>query len=893
VTDSRHAPDVDYLTRDYEGFRKLLVSLLDRSPTPWTEFAAADLGVMVVEILANQLDHLGYAGDRAAEEAFLGTARRREYARRHAALGDHRLDRGNATSGFVHFALSPGTPRELPAGTQVGQQLRHGDDVQRRLVFETTAAVRLDARLGELALARSVGGGEAWVRLRGKAGARLDLRALGVRPGMRFCVLDPERRQGELITARRVQGDAVELADPLGETYLADRTVVLGNMVPVRRGLTGAWERAGLGGAARGDVRDALFFAQRIDVIRRLRAAAEAARTAWIGDPSLAAWWELACAEVACVVRDLRASGGAPRDADAKALDARLLRAAELLRELVRASGFEVPEHLRPSERVAVRHREIALPGEPPDLWIDGAETLRVRVDDGGRSTPWIEQEDLLQSGPDDPHYVVEIDEAGGVTLRFGDGVNGALLPPEGEVMVRRLRGDLFGGDLGAGALDELLGDAGDGIVRVSNPLPTTGGRRPEPLRGELVRAVQRGLARRAIPVTADDYRVVLLEQIPELAEVSVAVVESGGLAGGVTASRVDVVIRPRPGVPPAPVLARARARLRTAKLAGTDVGVRLYEPIFASIALVVEVHPELTAADVRVRLRRALLGSFGGGAPDELGRARTRAEVHAVAEGVPGVIYSQVIGFDLASVPVAELGVREEIRPERHQVVRCLGLPDNPLCGDIAMWAARRYRLDVELGYPDPDERPDPEVLIAMMKTLLSGRDGRPVREQWPALTAARIDDALAGTRAHGATHRLSVRVLMIGERAVEQVPLGEGEVPILDGIQLRERPFRPHFALDLELTSIGGAERPADEQLQRRIKTLLSGPGSVPVRERWSELTPRLVEGLLARELGPGLWPSSVGLRIGEHGVERIRVAPGDVPVLDTVALSIEGDV
>ena len=42
-------------------------------------------------------------------------------------------------------------------------------------------------------------------------------------------------------------------------------------------------------------------------------------------------------------------------------------------------------------------------------------------------------------------------------------------------------------------------------------------------------------------------------------------------------------------------------------------------------------------------------------------------------------------------------------------------------------MWAARRYRLQVELGYPDPDERPDPEVLIAMLMELLSGRDARP----------------------------------------------------------------------------------------------------------------------------------------------------------------------
>lgn len=891
-------PDVDYLTRDYEGFRKLLVSLLDRmaqralldrTAPPWTERAAGDLGMTIVEILANQLDHLGYAGDRVAEEAFLGTARRREDARRHAALGDHRLGRGNATTGFQHFDLTPGAVRDLAAGTRLGHELQHGDDPETRLVFETTASARLDARLDALTLARSAATGEAWLHLRAADGSRLDLRTAGVRPGMRFCVRDEDRNQGEIVAVRRVQGDAIELVDPLGDTYLASATTVQGNLVPVRRGRTGAlppsggdavndagapWEDAGLGGAARRDLGDEVYFQRRIDVVRRLRDAAEAARAAWIGDPSLAGWWELASAEAAAAVRRLRASAGRPNDKDATAIEEQLLRAAELLRKLLQAAGFDVPAELRLSPRVSVPHREIALSGGPTDLWVDDGQTLAVRVGDVGRFTPWIEQDDLLHSGPDDPHYVVELDEAGAVTLRFGDGVNGQLLPADSRVQVRRIRGDLFGGDLGAGALDALPTGIGDDIVSTSNPLPTRGGRSPELLGDELVRAVHDGLTRRAIPVTADDYQTVLLEQVADIAEVNASV----------TGRRVNVVIRPKPGKPPAPVLAVARDLLRTARLAGTDVSVRLSEPLFVSIALIVEVHPELSAADVRLRLRRELLQSFGGTSPSELGRVRTRADVFRVAEKVPGVVYSQVIGFDLASVPATELGANEQIRPERHQIVRCLGLPDNPLCGDIAMWAARRYRLQVELGYPDPDERPGTEVILAMMTTLLSGKDARPVREHWPALTAKRIDDALSSVQPHSASYRLSVRVLMIGERAVDQVPLGEGEVPILDGVQIRDRPYRPHFGLVLTLVATGA--QPSDA-LRARIQASLSGPASVPVREAWSEITPRLLEGVLVRELAPELRLSSVALRIGERGVDRIPLAPGDVPVLDALTI------
>ena len=48
MKDALRVPDVDYLTRDYEGFRQLLLSLADRSGTPWTERSAADTGVMLV-----------------------------------------------------------------------------------------------------------------------------------------------------------------------------------------------------------------------------------------------------------------------------------------------------------------------------------------------------------------------------------------------------------------------------------------------------------------------------------------------------------------------------------------------------------------------------------------------------------------------------------------------------------------------------------------------------------------------------------------------------------------------------------------------------------------------------------------------------------------------------
>ena len=54
---TRPIPDVDYLTRDYRGLREQLIQLLARSGSAWTERSAADVGMVVLEILAYTLDH--------------------------------------------------------------------------------------------------------------------------------------------------------------------------------------------------------------------------------------------------------------------------------------------------------------------------------------------------------------------------------------------------------------------------------------------------------------------------------------------------------------------------------------------------------------------------------------------------------------------------------------------------------------------------------------------------------------------------------------------------------------------------------------------------------------------------------------------------------------------
>lgn len=91
---SQPAPDINYLAKDYGGFRQTMLDRLSVLLPTWTETHAADLGVAMVETLAYAADHLSYQQDAVSTEAYLGTARSRISLRRHAKLVDYTIGEG-------------------------------------------------------------------------------------------------------------------------------------------------------------------------------------------------------------------------------------------------------------------------------------------------------------------------------------------------------------------------------------------------------------------------------------------------------------------------------------------------------------------------------------------------------------------------------------------------------------------------------------------------------------------------------------------------------------------------------------------------------------------------------------------------------------------------------
>jgi hypothetical protein len=129
-------PQLDYLAKDYESFRGLMLDRLATTLPGWTERNPADLMVVLVELLAYAADRLSYFQDAVATEAYLGTARRRVSVRRHARLLDYHMHEGCSARTFLKFQVSTGVDLEAGIAVRAGS-------AEPAVIFETMHPVAL------------------------------------------------------------------------------------------------------------------------------------------------------------------------------------------------------------------------------------------------------------------------------------------------------------------------------------------------------------------------------------------------------------------------------------------------------------------------------------------------------------------------------------------------------------------------------------------------------------------------------------------------------------------------------------------------------------------------------------------------------------------------------
>ena len=289
----------------------------------------------------------------------------------------------------------------------------------------------------------------------------------------------------------------------------------------------------------------------------------------------------------------------------------------------------------------------------------------------------WNERASLLESGPLDPDFVVEVEEDGTARLRFGDGVNG-LRPPVGTEFEARVRsGGGSAGNVSAGAIAHVVGDD-PRLLSVRNPMPAAGGADPEPLATVRLEAPSAfRITDRA--VTPAQYSAVALG-VAGVADATTAIVPTG--SGPLARVRVHAGSW---GVPAEPLARRAHAQLERRRPVGVALDVRPAEPIAARIRLALTAERGWALAAVAETVDRALRDGLLGPGRFRFATTLHRSDLVKLLAPLPGVADVAVVGFDWAGVPAGG-PPRDELRPPFGHVIRIDDDPAVPQHGTLAI---------------------------------------------------------------------------------------------------------------------------------------------------------------------------------------------------------------
>ncbi|KQP12269.1 putative baseplate assembly protein [Pseudorhodoferax sp. Leaf267] len=664
-------PDIDYLARDYQSFRRLVLDRLSVLMPDWRNRNPADLMVTLAEALALRADEIAYYQDAVATEAYLGTARQRVSVRRHTRLLNFTLHEGCNARAWVAFEVDAAADNQtLPA---------------------CDPATGLD---GTLLLTRASG---VPTRL-GSPETAQDLIAAGAQP---FELLAPVT----LFSAH----------NRIGLHTWSDEACCL------PRGATRAFLRDDATSRLRLRVGDLLLLESRAStttglaqdadaqqrwVVRLTRVDPEASPTRAVPAPRSDPVTEALFVEVHWHADDAlpfdlclsKVIGGVLVDGMASACANVTLAdhgaSAPRPDPLQPVPGGRVPRY-RPTQGLTTpltRQGLVRGAGGQPllvdatapataALQRDLADTREAMdVTSQGDRRRWSARRDLLASGAQAAEFVVETDNDGQVQLRFGDGVNG-LSPGAGESLQARMRrGNGNAGNVGAEAIAHVLAGF-DGIVRVRNPLPAQGGVEPMPVARARMDAPQ-AFRRQERAVTAADYAEVTMRD----ARVQRAVATRRWTGSWYTMF-ITVDRRGEEGIDPV-FEDSITAFIDRYRLAGHDVEIDAPAYVPLDVALHVCARPGYFPADVQRRLLAVFATSARGFFhPDRFsfGEPVYLSALVAAAMAVPGVSHVEPLRFQRLGRSAAGEIEAGRIAMARLEIARLDNDPNAPENGRIA----------------------------------------------------------------------------------------------------------------------------------------------------------------------------------------------------------------
>ncbi|MEM9318243.1 MAG: putative baseplate assembly protein [Pseudomonadota bacterium] len=474
--DPAEEPRLDYLARDYESYRQMMLDRMAVIVPDWTERNPADLGVTLVEWLAYIGDQLSYKLDHVGTEYSLGTSRLRVSAARHARLTGYRMHNGASARVLAQVELAEGVstaniprgdlafltrsrtlpdPRialdavahEVDVGAQVFEPLHDAEFHAANHVIALHHWNDPDAILAKGARAAYLRDPGALVQLR--RGSLLVLAQNRDPDTGRAADADPAHRQAVRLTA-----DPVALIDPLEQVDTGGGSVNL----PVLRIEWGP--------------EDALAF----DLCVGMRPEDEPPLAVAYGNLVLADHgYSLPQDEplgTAIGLTDPEAPPAEGAPDELKAL-AKLDRPKPFTPELSRRDLTFSVEPFAPADGASAASFFAIHPSE-------ARAAITLVSESGG----WTAEPDLLGAGPESQVFVTEVETDGTTRLRFGRNVRDqrsiqGKAPVEGETFAAQYRIGLGrSGNIGAGALAHIAASPTQfaNVAAVTNPMPALGG---------------------------------------------------------------------------------------------------------------------------------------------------------------------------------------------------------------------------------------------------------------------------------------------------------------------------------------------------------------------------------------------------------------------------------
>lgn len=122
-------------TRDYEGFRTDMIEMLKKKIPEYSDFSHSDAGIVLIELLAYQLDVLSYYNEKVGNEMYLETAQERESVARLCRMLGYTLREATPSEFEQVFQIIPQAEDfTIPQGTIIETT---GDDLEPIVQFET------------------------------------------------------------------------------------------------------------------------------------------------------------------------------------------------------------------------------------------------------------------------------------------------------------------------------------------------------------------------------------------------------------------------------------------------------------------------------------------------------------------------------------------------------------------------------------------------------------------------------------------------------------------------------------------------------------------------------------------------------------------------------------